>query len=99
MENLQLNGFKNQSICAREAMGLSKCFEAYSEYCSESDIMEIGFNTNSGYIYIALEFEPISICSMLGGDVEYLVTNYEDGEETFFDSYLEAVKYDNKITK
>lgn len=48
--------------------------------------MQVGFNENSGYVYIALE-NGISICSMLGREVEYLITNFEDGEETFFDEY------------
>jgi hypothetical protein len=51
--------------------------------------MDVGFNSNSGYVYISLE-NGISICSMLGRGVEYLVTNFEDGEETFFESYGEA---------
>jgi hypothetical protein len=29
---------------------------------------------------------------MVGCDVEYLVTDFEDGEEYFFDSYEEAVE-------
>lgn len=53
----------------------------------------IGFNPNSGYVYITLE-NGISICSMLGNDVEYMVTNHNDGEELFFDNYDEAIKYD-----
>jgi hypothetical protein len=49
----------------------------------------IGFNANSGYVYIALE-DGITIASMLGRDVEYIVTDYNDGEEFFFDTYKEA---------
>jgi hypothetical protein len=76
-------------MCYLEALGMSKIFEAYASIGEE--IMEdgIGFNPNSGYVYIALE-NGISICSMLGRDVEYLVTNFEDGEEYFFDTYAEA---------
>ena len=99
MENLKLNGFNNSWICNREAVGLSKCFEAYAEYCSGNPILEIGFNANSGYVYIGLEMEPIAICSMLGGDVEYLFTDFESGEENFFETYEEAVAYDNQLTK
>ena len=73
------------SIAACEAAGLAKCFEAYADNCAGEDIMEIGFNPNSGYVYIALE-NGISICSAFGREVEYLHTN-EEGEETFFDTY------------
>jgi hypothetical protein len=99
MENLTLNGFNNSWICNREAIGLSKCFEAYAENCSGSSIFEIGFNPNSGYVYIALEMERITICSMLGNDVEYLFTDFDNGEEFFFDNYEEAIEFDNKVTR
>jgi hypothetical protein len=86
------NNFSN-SIAYCEAKGISKCFLAYAEYVGMEDIMEIGFNCNSGYTYIALE-NTISICSAFGRDVEYLVTNFYNGEEFFFDSYEEA---ENKL--
>jgi hypothetical protein len=84
---LTINGL-NENIAYCEAMGLSKCFEAYAE-CG-GDILDggIGFNPNSGYVYIALE-NGIAICSMLGRAVEYLIT-LESGEELFFDTMEEA---------
>jgi hypothetical protein len=36
---------------------------------------------------------------MVGGSVEYLFTNFESGEEFFFHSYEDAVKFDNQLTK
>jgi hypothetical protein len=90
MENLQLEGFKT-SIAYLEAKGLSKCFAAYAEECPAEDIMSIGFNQNSGYVYIALE-NGIQICSMLGNDVEYITCNFEDGEEAFYNSYMDAIR-------
>tara|TARA_R110000744_G_C18859578_1_gene503807 strand:+ start:153 stop:446 length:294 start_codon:yes stop_codon:yes gene_type:complete len=65
--------------------------EAYRELSTNEEIMEggTGFNTNSGYVYIGLE-NGISICSFFGQSVGYLVTDFEDGEETFFDTYEEA---------
>jgi len=86
-------GLESSSIAYCEAMGLSKCFQAYANITEE--IMEggIGFNSNSGYIYIALE-NGISICSMLGRDVEYLVTDLNNGEEFFFDTYEEAEEFE-----
>ena len=87
---LTLNGL-NENIAYCEAMGLSKCFEAYANYFSGDTIFEVGFNPNSGYVYIALEETQISICSMLGRAVEYLITDFEDGTELFFDTYQEAI--------
>lgn len=84
------------NIAYKEAIGLSKVFDAYAEECNREDIMQIGFNSNSGYIYIALE-NGISICSCFGQSVEYLVTNMDDGEEFFFDTYEEADQKQNEL--
>jgi len=87
---MEIHGLNNNSICALEAIGLAKCFDAYAyANIAGEEIMEIGFNPNSGYIYIALE-NCITICSRFGNDVEYLVINFEDGEESFFETYEEA---------
>jgi len=99
MRNIQqitINGFDSHSLCYLEALGMSNIFEAYASIGEE--IMEdgIGFNPNSGYVYIALE-NGISICSMMGKDVEYLVTDFYNGEERFFDTYEEAEKFDCTI--
>jgi hypothetical protein len=87
---LTINGFDSSSMCYLEAIGMSKVFQAYAEI--GEDIMQggIGYNPNSGYIYIALE-NGISICSCFGKDVEYLVTCSNNGEEFFFDTYEEAL--------
>jgi len=92
-KTITIYGLQSSSIAYCEAMGLSKCFEAYANITEE--IMEggIGFNSNSGYIYIALE-NGISICSMLGKDVEYMVTDFNDGQEYFCDTYEEAEAFD-----
>lgn len=87
-----------------EAKGLSLVWEAYYQNCPREDIMEIGFNDQSGYVYIALENIGVSIASAFGQDVEYIVTDWVTGEEYFEDSMDEAVekleqlnnKYDNE---
>jgi hypothetical protein len=80
----------SESICALEAVGLSKVFDAYADFAAGEYINMIGFNSNSGYIYIHLE-NGISICSCLGQSVEYLINNSRNDEEEFFDSYNEAI--------
>lgn len=95
---IEINGFNNSYICALEATGLAKCLEAYAENCAGSPIMEIGFNPNTGYTYIALEMEPITICSQFGQSVQYLFTDFDNGKEYFCDNYADAVKLDNSIT-
>lgn len=80
----------SESICYLEAVGLSKVFAAYAENAAGEDINSIGFNHNSGYIYICLE-NGISICSAFGRSVEYLTNNQETEEEEFFNTYEEAI--------
>lgn len=63
--------------------------KAYKDYALDEDIMECGFNKQSGYVYIALE-NGISIASCFGQDVEYITYDFENGEEGFFDTYEEA---------
>ena len=73
-----------------EAVGLGNVWTAYAKHCSREDIMEVGFNKYSGYVYIALE-NAISICSAFGKEVEYLVTDPYDGTEYFEETYDEAI--------
>jgi hypothetical protein len=67
--------------------------DAYLESGSP-DIMEdgIGFNSNSGYAYIGLE-NGISICSCFGQSAQFLVTDFDNGEEYFFETYQEAEEF------
>ena len=87
-KELTIYNLSNPAFC--EAQGLAKVFQAYAENCPCEDIMMVGFNENSGYIYIALE-NGVSICSMFGREVEYLTTNFDNGEEVFFDEYQTAL--------
>ena len=66
---------------------------AFNWYCKGEEIMDCGFNKQSGYVYIALE-NGISIASCFGQSVEYIVTNYENGDEYFLGNYTDAL---NKI--
>jgi hypothetical protein len=80
-----------------DAMSKSIVWAAYAEYFSGEEIMDEGFNINSGYIYLALEM-GVTIASAFGQEVEYIVIDHETDEEMFFDSilslqtYLEMVK-------
>jgi len=74
-----------------EAKGLAKVWKAYYKECCNEDIMEIGFNEYSGYVYIALE-NGISVASAFGQAVDFIVTNFDNGEEYFLDSFEKAEK-------
>ena len=61
---IQIHGLESFSFC--ETKGLAKCFNAlaFTDLPYIPDVMDggIGFNANSGYVYIALE-EGITIAS------------------------------------
>lgn len=69
-----------------------KVNEAYQENCINEEIMETGFNTTSGYVYIALE-NGVQIASCFGQSVDYIVYDFENGDDIFFDTYDEAIGY------
>lgn len=71
---------------------------AYSEHFINENIFEVGFNTDSGYVYIALELN-VQIISRLGMEVEYLITNFDSGEEYFFNDYSKAIEFIDKLNK
>lgn len=92
--NLTIYGL-NDSIAYCEAKGLSKCFEAYADLCSRYTIESIGFNCMSGYVYISLEC-GITIASMLGRSVDYLVYDLATEEEYNYDTFEEAENHETK---
>ena len=70
--------------------------QAYLKFAFKEDIMECGFNMNTGYVYIVLE-NGIQIASCFGNDIEYIVYDFTTGEEYFYDSYQEAQYMFDKI--
>jgi len=64
--------------------------QAHLKNCYNESIEECGFNSKSGYVYIALE-NGIQIASAFAQDIEYIKYDFETGEEYFFDTYEEAL--------
>jgi hypothetical protein len=79
------------SLGSSDLHSFTLCLQAYNDSASTrgEEIADIGFNTSSGYVYIALE-NGICIASCFGRPVEYITTNYNNGEETFHETYAEA---------
>jgi len=86
---------ENFSVAYLEAKGKAIIWNAYAENFASEDIMEEGFNPNSGYVYLALE-NGVTIASSFGQDVEFIVYDHETDEEMFFDSINELNNYLNK---
>ncbi len=79
----------DSNVCATEAIGLSVCWKAYAEIAYTTSIEMLGFNENSGYIWIYLD-TGISIGSCMGNDAEFIVSDPDDGEEFFYRTYQDA---------
>jgi hypothetical protein len=62
----------------------------FMKYAPNEEIMEVGYNSNSGYVYIALE-NGVTIASAFNQEVEYIITNFETGEEHFCETYNAAL--------
>jgi hypothetical protein len=75
-----------------DAISKSIVWRAYAIYFGGEEIMEEGFNMNSGYFYIALE-HGVTIASAFGQPVEFIVYDDETEEEMFFDSIDEVNKF------
>ena len=90
-EKLEIYGVSYEGISVMEALGLSNVFLAYCDFAGGEAIQEIGFNPNTGYVYIALE-NNVTIASSFGQQVEYIVSDIMNGEEAFFDDYDTALE-------
>jgi hypothetical protein len=75
-----------------DAMSKSIVWAAYAEYFSGEEIMDEGFNINSGYVYLALEM-GVTIASAFGQDVEFIVYDNDTEEEKFFSTFEELSFY------
>ena len=83
---------KQNSLAYLEAKGMSKVWKAYAEHYAAEEIMEEGFNPNSGYVYLALE-NGITIASSFGQNVEYIIHDFDTDDEIIFDSFEELEIY------
>lgn len=80
------------SFAYLDAKSKAVVWAAYAEYFSCEEIMEEGFNINTGYVYIALE-NGITIASAFGKEVEYIVYDEETGQEDFLSSVKQAYSF------
>lgn len=86
MKNLDLTKLGSSDLLSYE-----KVLKSYRENSQSEEIFESGFNTNSGYVYLALE-NGVTIASCFGQDVDFIVTDFDNGDEYFFDCYEDAIK-------
>jgi hypothetical protein len=80
------------SFAYLDAKSKAIVWRTYAENFSGEEIIEEGFNQNSGYVYIALE-NGVTIASAFGHEAEFIIYDYETGEETFLESIQELNQY------
>tara|TARA_R110001599_G_scaffold129074_2_gene303174 strand:- start:17204 stop:17485 length:282 start_codon:yes stop_codon:yes gene_type:complete len=79
-------------LSVTELRSLAKCLTTYSKDCFLATIELSGYNEQSGYIYLSLD-NGVCIASFAGQEVQFVVHNFEIGEEKFFNIYQNAVRY------
>ena len=80
------------SFAYLDAKSKAIVWRAYAENFSGEEITEEGFNPNSGYVYISLE-NGVTIASAFGHEAEFIIYDYETGEENFLESLEELNQY------
>jgi len=84
------------SMGSSDIKSIDIVIDAYKKFADGEHIEFSGFNTSTGYVYIALE-NGVQIISNFGQEVEFLVTDMETGEEFFLDTYEQAQRQVTKI--
>jgi hypothetical protein len=89
MDTLQITKLTNYQLTI-----VAELIKAYNDVSRDYESLAIeytGYNEKSGYVYLGLE-NGITICKAdySSGCVLYLVTDFESGEEFFYENYGEA---------
>jgi hypothetical protein len=80
------------SLGYSDSISKSIVWRAYANYFAGEEIMEEGFNMNTGYVYIALE-NGITIASCFAQEVDFIVWDNDTDEEIILESYEELVDH------
>ena len=86
---------QNNSFGYSDAKSKSIVWNAYAENFAGEEIMEEGFNPNTGYVYISLE-NGVTIASSFGQSVDFFIYDNETDQELEFNSIEEFQEHNNK---
>lgn len=86
---------QNNSLGYSDAKSKAVVWTAYADHFSGEEIMEEGFNPNTGYIYIALE-NGVTIASCFGQSVDFFIYDNETDQELEFNSFEEFQEHNNR---
>lgn len=91
-----LSEIEISKLGSSDLLSLEIVIKEYNQYARGEDITETGFNTSTGYVYIALE-NGIQIASCFGQSAEFIVYDQENDNEHFFEKYNDALDMQYKI--
>ena len=80
-------------VSKREANALTTLFSVYAESDLAGESICFGYNNWSGYYYIAFENISLQIVLTSRSDVMFMTTDFETGEEEYFDTEEEAMEH------
>jgi hypothetical protein len=86
---------ENSSFAYLDAKSKSIVWNAYAEHFAGEEIQGEGFNTNSGYVYIALE-NGVTIASAFGQPVDFFIYDNETDQELEFNCIEELQEHNNR---
>jgi hypothetical protein len=92
IDNQDLTYFLN-NLGSSDMQSFINILDAYIDNCFRCKILDFGFNTSSGNVYIVLD-NDIMITSCFGQSVDYVVTNPDDDTDVIeFTNYQDCVNY------
>ena len=89
--NQDIANFLN-NLGSSDLQSFINILEAYCDNCFRCNIIDFGFNTSSGNVYIVLD-NDITITSAFGQSCDFVVIDPEDGDELNFTNYEDAYNY------
>jgi hypothetical protein len=89
--NQDIANFLN-NLGSSDLQSFINILEAYSDSCFMCNIIDFGFNTSSGNVYIVLD-NDITITSAFGQSCDFVVMDHDDGQEIEFNNYQDAYNY------
>ena len=98
-ENLETKIYNLDKMSYIELGNLTKVLQSWKENAHGEDIMEIGYNEKTGFVYMAFESNGVQIACKFNEDVRYLATDRENGEEYWLLSWEDAVDTQGALDK
>lgn len=80
-------------VTKQDAEALATLFSVYAQSNLAGEFICFGYNNWSQYYYITFENISLSIVLTPRGDVMFMTTDFENGEEEYFDTEEEAMEH------